>query len=76
MLVRAPELNDKVEEVETLSTACVGEKKMCLSATLCHQCLCWKTSWALNESHTKTRERYSRTQVAKNLCHVKSSGCR
>lgn len=27
MLVRAPEPNDKVEEVETVSTACVGEKR-------------------------------------------------
>lgn len=76
MLVRAPEPNDKVEGVEIVSTAyvCVGAK-MCLSTTLCHQCLYWKTSWTVNESHTQARPCYSRTHAAKNLCHVKSSRC-
>lgn len=35
MLVRAPETNDKVEEVEIVSTACVEEQQR-FSATLGH----------------------------------------
>lgn len=43
MLVRTPELNDKVEEVDIVSTACVGKQGCVTMSTL-------KTT--LNESYT------------------------
>lgn len=75
MLARAHEQNDKGQGVETkiVSTVCVwGEGGFSpLSLTTVYP---GETSWAVNESHCQLRPCLSRTHVAPNLCHVKSSG--
>lgn len=80
MLARAHEQNDKGQGVETkiVSAVCGGGGAFSpLShhfTIISHHRLSGETSWAVNESHCQLRPCLTRTHVAPNLCHVKSSG--